>query len=168
MIELNGGLGWMDLDMDARDEWFEELRDSEGTLVDSTSGLDTTSGDISLIPITLGINVHFGDAERADFYVGAFVAYVLTGDLELDVVTRTTRLGPFMTMSEFGGSVELDDELGFGGVLGVDVPFGGDAWMFTAQVRFMDLAPEIDDEADEAEELEINPYSLRLGFAYSF
>jgi hypothetical protein len=66
-----------------------------------------TLADIRITPLMVGVNFHVLRDGPVDLYVGPFLAYVIYGDFD------------------FGyESIPIDDDVGFGAVVGVDAPLG--------------------------------------------
>lgn len=94
-----------------------------------------TVGDVSLMPLTLGLNVHLLGEDGLDLYVGPVAGYVWFGDLEIE-----------------GETVAIDDDVTFGAVLGLDVPLG-DRWIVGGAVRYLAVSADL-----EGESLGVDPW----------
>lgn len=127
---------------------------SGGTaLADATDRID--SGDLDLTPIS--VMALWGFGERVRPYVGAGVAYVLTGDVSSDELDQ-----------EGIGTAEIDDEVVpvFGA--GVAVRLGANN-AFRLDARYMGLDPDVTVAIDPEEvSLHLDPLILSLGFQWSF
>ena len=125
------------------------------------SSFCTVTASDSLRPLTLslGLDVHLTPGRRADLYVGPVLAYVLYNDPTFRAVGETLE-------------ASIDDEFAFGGVVGVDVPFGDRGWHFSGSIRY--LLAEADARARDAEgdagaaSLDFDPLAVALGFGYRF
>jgi outer membrane protein W len=102
-------------------------------------------------PFSLGVNVHFNGGGRTDFYTGAFLAYVLFGDLDVD-----------------GESTSFQNDLTYGIQIGADVPFRDTRWSFSGKLRYLDATAELKSSDGGGEFLSIRPVSLQFGMAYRF
>jgi outer membrane protein W len=106
------------------------------------------SVELSMVPVTFGLPIHFDIADRVDLFVAPTVSLVNYRDV------RTTVGG-----SRVSSSVNVDSDTGLGAAFGLDVPFGGDKWAFSAGLRYMKT---------KAEETDIDPVIVTIGFAYRF
>lgn len=123
---------------------------SEHDVDASYMGLTLTVADATMTPLTVGVNFHVVSNENLDFYLGPFAAYVMYGDLKSKI--------PGI------GDASIDDDFGFGAVLGIDVPFGSKGWMFSSALKYLQTSAE--PEGDEA--LDIDPLVIQLGVGYKF
>jgi len=145
---------------------FQANHDVDGTLsgiariIDNTTGaildetpleLTETVGDVDVTPVLVGANFHVSRGRSFDLYLGPFLGYVLYGDLEIE-----------------GEKVSIDDDLAFGAVLGVDVPFRGDRWTFCAALRYLNTKAEPKDMAPEDSPLDVKPWIAQVGFGRRF
>jgi outer membrane protein W len=130
---------------DADYSWVDMI---DGEVDDSESG---TYGDISFMPFFVGANFHVVQNDAIDFYVGPFVAYVMYGDV--DSVD-----GP-----EFDACIKND--LGYGVVAGLDVPFGSGGWMFSTAIRYMKTGAESDEDPEFFDNytVDVDPVILQVG-----
>ncbi len=111
------------------------------------------SDDVSIVPITAGLNIHLGSSERFDFYFGPQIAYVTYGSVE----PPTT-----FVADEF----DFDDELTWGAKVGIDIPLG-DTWALTISADY--LAANAALQVNGAEyEIQPKPVSINFGAAVRF
>lgn len=106
-------------------EDFEECDDAGGPCQQETTRL----GDVDMTPLTVGVNFHFLEGKASDLYVGAFVGYVFYGDLKIEGVEV---------------ELKINDDFGYGAVLGLDVPLGDKGWTFSAAAKYMKTKAEVD------------------------
>ena len=125
-------------------------------------------------PISVGLNRHFGSSELLDFYIGAFVSYVLMDDLEFkrsEVVFQSTAPGVPVVENPFqaGDRLQVKDDLGWGALLGLDLRLGSaKKWFVTSALRYSRTAIELDGEGADNSEIDIDPWLFQLGFGVTF
>lgn len=101
-------------------------------------------------PYFVGLNFHLARGDRTQVYVGPFLAYVryqsfgLTFESDDDFVTE---------------SIELDDDFGYGVVLGLDIPIGQSNWFVHGNARY--LKTELDAGSARAD---YDPLVATVGF----
>lgn len=111
-----------------------------------TMGVSVDLGSSLMMPLFLECNYHPLKSEKVDFYFGPLVAYTMWGNLDVG-----------------GGSLEMDNDFGFGAAVGVDVPFGSSDWMFTSSMRYISAST-----GDSSLELKVDPLFVNLGVGYRF
>jgi outer membrane protein W len=138
---------------------FEYLfRDSigvEGALASTSHDIEITQpgfpdldfGEVDLVLLTASPTFHFLPERTVDVYAGPTLGYAFWGDLEV-----ATGLGP----TDFA----TDDELVYGGVVGLDVPFGDSRWGFASAARllFADLSPK-----GAPQDIGVDPIAIEVG-----
>lgn len=127
------------------------------------------NGDIAIYPITVGVNFHLSRSDVVDFYLGPFVGYVFYDDLEFDegiMGFDFSSIGPFELILS-AESVSIKDDFTYGAVAGVDVPFGGEGWMFSGALKYFITSAEID-EVGVDEELDVDPWEIFVGLGYKW
>jgi outer membrane protein len=128
--------------------------DLDGTVLGSTVQI----GSVGMMPVTVGANLYFGDHEKFDFYLTPFVSWVLYDDIELESALA----------DEVGAdSIATKDDVGFGIGIGFDVPLGEGAWALSTGLDYTFTAVETDEPGDNVE-IDVDPWSVRLGVAYTF
>jgi outer membrane protein W len=115
-------------------------------------GDDAKIGDIDLMPLLFGANFHLMRDKKIDLYVGPSLGYIFFSDL--DVVDDSS-------------DVPVKDDFAYGANFGVDVPFH-DNWSFSAGLRYLLVGAETDESGVENIEIDIDPFVVRVGFAYEF
>ena len=153
MIGLDFGLGYSKHDVDDTFCYTETFTPEVGEpeIIDE-SGKETI-GDVSMMPLTVGVNFHMSKSDKVDFYAGPFIGYVMYGDLSAKEADME--------------DIKLKSDFGYGVTFGLDVPFGGKGWMFSTALKYLSTKAEIDEEGvDEA--LDVNPWILQIGVGYTF
>ena len=115
------------------------------------------SDDLNMLPVTAGFNLHLRPGKEVDFFIGARLAYVHYSSLvlELDGLGRQ--------------GFDIDDDLGWGLLIGLDVPFGDKGWSLHAVTGHIDTAAEVVNRADGTKtDLELDPTYISLGLGYRF
>ena len=91
------------------------------------AGTTASSVEVSsFAAYTVGVNVHLTQDRPVDVYVGPLIALVQYSDVEAG-----TTLGGTTT------SVSIDDDIGFGAIVGIDVPLGERGWLVQASLRYI-------------------------------
>ena len=129
--------------------------------VDVTSGyFDHSIGsnvEVSgFTPLTLGLNVHLTPDRAVDLYAGpllALVMYSSVDDWSSHYVGRT--------------NVSVDNDVGWGAILGLDVPLGSRGWMAQANLRYIDTDMK-NSGGDISLNSEFDPVIYSVGFGYRF
>jgi outer membrane protein W len=133
--------------------------------VDSSFKLDLgtawaiTKKDVGLNLITFGANFHvMHEPGRADLYLGPFVGYALFSGKSYGVL---------------GESIgrDLDDKLGVGAQIGLDLPIHRAAkgiWNFHAGLRYMKLSTDVDLGVLGSKSISVDPLIASAGISYSF
>ncbi len=107
---------------------------------------DSRSGDV--LAVNLGLGYHLLTTRRLDVYLGAFL--------------NTTQVPD-------PPSFEADGDLGFGGVLGLELPFGSGRWSLGASVRYLDAALDLTHTVTrDRSTLDFDPWIVELGLSYGF
>lgn len=148
-VEL--GAQWSEYDL--------ELMLGVGMFCDSAFCTVGATDSVTPLTLSLGLDVHLTPGRRADLYVGPVLAYVLYSDPTFRFPIGTVR-----------GS--LDDDLAWGGVVGLDVPFGDRGWHFSGSVRYLRAEADAtarDEEGDtDTASLDLDQLAVVVGFGYRF
>ena len=113
--------------------------------------------DLRFMPITAGLNVHLTPSSAVDLYIAPMVAWVRYGDLEYEL-EGAGRL-----------AVEIDDDLAWGGLVGVDVPIGEQGWMATGAVSYLVTDLDGTDRSEGGRQsFDFDTLAIRLGVGYRF
>lgn len=129
------------------------------------------NGEIGMIPLTVGVNFHFSKSDAIDYYLGPFIGYVFYDDLELEAGFarfEVPSLPPFEATFE-ADSLSMKNDFTFGATFGIDVPIGGEGWMFSAVAKYYKTEAEIDeDDVEDGEGLDMDPWVILVGLGYRF
>jgi len=129
-----------------------------GASVDIAVGTSSTMIQISSFTLlTPGLDVHLTPEAKVDLYIGPQLAWANFSDVELGVLPGVAGIG-----------VSVDTDLGFGGVLGLDVPLGErKRWTFQTNLRHFVTKME-GNETTTRLEADFDPTIFSLGFGYRF
>lgn len=126
--------------------------------VEIAGGTSSTAVEVSgFTMLAPGLDVHLTPEAKVDLYIGPQLAWVNYSDIEVGVLPGLV-----------GTDVSVDSDLGFGAVLGLDVPLGERRrWAFQTNLRY--LATSIEgDAATTRLDADFDPTIFSLGFAYRF
>jgi len=119
----------------------------------------TATDSVRPLTLSLGLNFHLTPERGADLYVGPVLGYVLYPDAD------------FRAMGE-AVEVSIDDDLAWGGVIGLDVPFGDRGWQFSASIRYLQANADATGRDDEGEagraSIDLDPLTVAVGVGYRF
>jgi outer membrane protein W len=106
---------------------------------------------LGITPVSLGTNYYAVPEGRARLYLGVQVARV--GYRSLEVRIGTTGVAE---------EISFDSDFGFGGQVGLEVPFGASRWMFNATARYLmtTATPHGSDSGAT-----VDPFIVTLGIA---
>ncbi|HXU31805.1 MAG TPA: OmpW family outer membrane protein [Thermoanaerobaculia bacterium] len=114
---------------------------------------------VGLNLLTIGPNFHvLHEPGRADLYVGPFLGYALFNGKSYGVLGESLNR-------------DLDDKLGFGVQIGLDLPIHRAAkgiWNFHTGLRYMDLSTDVDLGVLGSKSVSVDPLILSAGLSYSF
>jgi outer membrane protein W len=143
-------------------QWSEndlELRLTGVAFCGSTFCVLTASDSVRPLTLSLGLDIHLTPGRRADLYVGPVLGYVLYTDPTFRVMDGTLE-------------VLIEDELVWGGVVGLDVPLGDRGWHFSSSIRYLRAKADAEGRDDEGEagaaSLDFDPLAVAVGFGYRF
>ncbi len=113
---------------------------------------DMTTDDVGTLTLFVGPNFHLTrDPSRVDFYLGPFVTYVQYEDVTVTLLGESVK-------------TNIDDDFGFGGQLGLDIPFGQwSPWGFHLGAMWLDSQAEGD-----LIKVDANPLIYKAGLVYKF
>lgn len=140
-----------------KSEFQIKMRDSDGG--DLNDPIDSQPQDnLSFTVIDAALNIYFV-TDPIDIYIGPVVGYIFYDD------TLNVLVGPDSTPL----SIPIDDDVAFGGVLGVDIDVDDSGWFFTSSVKYLDASfnARIRDDGT-ADEIRFDPWIFRLGCGYRF
>lgn len=115
----------------------------------SESGFPDRTWETEWLALTVNGNFHVLEGDGYDLYVGPTLGYVFWGSVDTDLASN----------------FQADDELLFGGVVGIDVPLGDGAWGVSGALRYLltDLAIE-----GASQDIGVDPFQFRVSVSYRF
>ncbi len=122
----------------------------------------TTSDRLGIKALTAALNIYLTPASPVELYVAPMIAYVAYDDLMFD-------LGMFcdpgmLCMFHF----TVDDDVGWGALVGVDVPLGERGWLFNASAGYLDTDLEVTDPDGDTETFGFDSITASIGIAHRF
>lgn len=111
-------------------------------------------GDIDYRALLANVNLYVLRKDKLDVYVGPTVGYVFWGDLETDFFGTQEKL-------------DADGELAFGVNAGLNAPFAGDKWAFSAALSYLFMDATLQGSAVEPD-LGVDPLQFRAGVSFKF
>lgn len=140
-------------DVDGRVQGTYWLLDSGTGMLIETGSIDVTDtfGEVNVMPLSVGLNVHLIPKSRVDLYVGPTLDYVFYGDFKVE-----------------GESLSIDDDVTWGAVLGLDIPLGDKGWMLTGAARYLDTEAEPTDMGPGDAPLDVKPWIVQISAGYHF
>lgn len=128
------------------------IRNSDNAILEETDVDESdTIGDIDVTPLLVGANFHLTSGHSVDVYLGPFVGYVMYGDLDIQ-----------------GEKIGIDDDVAYGAVVGIDIPFGKGRWVFSGAARYMKTDAQPSESGPDALALPVDPYVVQAGLGYRF
>jgi outer membrane protein W len=110
----------------------------------------------SFTPVTLGFNVHLTPDRPVDLYVGPLLALSNYGKVDV-----STGMGTATT------TVSIDNDVGYGAILGLDLPLGDHGWLVQANLRY--IVTEMKDSGGAISfSGDFNPVIFSVGLGYRF
>ena len=117
----------------------------------------SASADVTMTPISAGLNVHLTPDSRFDVYLGPLLAYVIYDNFTLSA-------GPGLSES-----FTSENDVAFGANLGVDVGLGNDGrWTLGAAVKYIDTTLEANPNDGAAGSTDFDPTIVGVGVGYRF
>ncbi len=113
---------------------------------------DFDLGDVDFFALMANLNFYVVQKDGLDLYVGPTVGMIFWDDFETDLFGPTQKVG-------------TDDEFAYGVNAGLNVPFGGDKWAFSASLGYLIYELTLE---DGTEDLGIDPIQLKAGVSYKF
>jgi len=123
-------------------------------ILDGTIGSEVTVG--SFAPFSLGLNVHLTPDKNMDLYVGPQLVLVSYSGVEV-------RAAP----GGVGNTVSVDNDTGWGAIIGLDIPVGKHGWIIQTNLRYIDTDTNGSGSTISFSS-EFNPVIFSLGFGYRF
>jgi outer membrane protein W len=124
--------------------------------------IEDFDGDFSMMPLTLGVNFHFGEVSEPHLYLGPVVGWAFYGDVDWN--DDDNNIGD-VTVPGLDAT-DVDDDFIYGGVVGFDWPIGGGNWTFNARGRYLVSQAEEDAEDPDTFDVDIDPWMIEVGFGY--
>ncbi len=167
-LGIEAGVGWTELEQSAR--------------LDAIIFSFDTSGSLTLMPVTVALDVHLTPKSRYDLYLAPRIGWAFFDDLEvrtevdlsgfpgfpgLPGVPVLPPLPPFPDIPAQTIDVAVDGQFVYGLRLGFDAPFGSSSWSFSSSLDLLgvDLEPE---GALGGVGVGLDPISIGLGLGYRF
>lgn len=110
----------------------------------------------SFAALTAGLNVHLVPRSRPDLYIGPLLAYAAYDDVGLGV-----------SAGRGTAYLSADRDLGFGAILGLDLPIGKKGWAFNVNLRHIRTKLQARG-SDGRIEMDYDPTIFAIGFGYRF
>lgn len=107
-------------------------------------------------PFMAGLNVHLTPDRPVDVYAGPLLALVRYSDVEF-----VAGIGTAST------TVSIDDDVGWGAIVGIEVPIGGRGWLVQGNLRYIDTDLK-DSGGVFSIDSDFDPLILSLGVGYRF
>jgi outer membrane protein W len=142
---------WLGVDIGALASGSAEVRASAGI-----GDIGTAVQVSSFVPLTVGLNVHLIPRSRPDLYIGPLLAYSIFSDV--GVQTGLTGATSFES---------VDNDLGYGAILGLDLPLGQKGWLFNLNLRHIKTEMNGREGSDRID-ADYDPTIFAIGFGYRF
>jgi len=110
----------------------------------------------SFTPFTVGLNVHLTPDHLLDVYAGPLLALVSYSSVDVQT-----------TIGNASTSVSVDNDVGLGAILGLDVPIGERGWLIQTNLRYVDTDIENSGGVILINS-EFDPLIFSVGFGYRF
>jgi outer membrane protein W len=102
-----------------------------------------------VVPLTIGVDFHLLRRNvNPDLYITPLVSYNLWGDLE---------------SVDTDEKIKIDNEWGYGAVLGLDIPLGERGWQINLALRYLRMSASVGPDA-----FDVDPVFGEIGFGYRF
>ena len=137
--------------------------------------IDETDPDISIrttdkavfTPLTAGVNAHLTPNSKVDFYLGAFVAYVLYDNLDFRLQAEIPIDGTVIVLED-QLRLAVDNDFGWGALIGLDVPLGQGNWGLSGTIEYLATDLDTTDEEGDRTVIGFDPLIVTFGLVYSF
>jgi outer membrane protein W len=107
-------------------------------------------------PVMLGLNVHLTPDGPVDVYAGPLLALVRYSDVEF-----------IAAMGTASASVSIEDDVGWGAIVGIEVPLGSRGWLVQGNLRYIDTDLK-DSVGVFSIDSDFDPLILSIGVGYRF
>ncbi len=125
--------------------------------------------------VMAGLNFNLTPDRKASVYVGPIVALVEYSDVEfelgLDFGGDFTFNGRRFEMSEplrLPGTIDVENDIAFGAVVGVDLPLGEHGWLLNGSVRYLSTSIEGSIAGSDPGQVDFDPFIVAIGLGYRF
>lgn len=139
--------------------------------LESSFGLDLNipfegtraSSSVALTPVLARLNVHLTPQGPVDVYFGPVVGLMNYGDVKNEVRIAGDR-------EIFFTRVETDEEIAWGGHVGLDVRLGAGSSFLTVGATYLDSVVTLVPLGDRGftQDVEIDPFLVQVGYTYRF
>jgi outer membrane protein len=118
---------------------------------------DQPRDDLSYTLVDAALNVYLSSG-MVDFYVGPVLGYIFYDDLDVLVGNLSVP-----------ATIEIDDDVAFGAVLGMDIDISDSDCFFTSSLKYLWASYDAQNRLDgSSQEVDLNPWIVRVGFGYRF
>lgn len=137
-----------------------------GTFPDDLSDIVTTDlppgkiGEMTVLPLTFGVNFHFLRSDVFDLYAGPQIALVFYGDLKLEPLPEEIQGDQPEEFRVPRADLKTQDDFVLGGVAGFDWHPGGGRWGLGGSVQYIPTEATLADTAEGA--IGFDPWIVRL------
>jgi len=147
--------------------------DNDGNMVpdpDAAQSAELTgkqTGELTAVPLTLGLNIYVVRARSLDFYIGPMIGIVIFGDLDLD--RGTLEADPPLYPVEDALQpvpVEIKESPALGVATGVDVWLGGGGWLLSVAARYLKVDARV--QRGRQQTVPLDPWTIQVGVGYRF
>jgi outer membrane protein W len=126
-----------------------------------------TSDGLAMTPISLGVAVHLLPKSRFDMYITPFIAHISYSDLDF-YLNETVVIDGQEVVLQDSIRVTVADDIAYGGVVGLDIPFSARPWAVTLSLRSMSTDLDITDPEGAREKLDFDTAAVTVGLRYTF
>jgi len=113
-------------------------------------------------PITVAVNIYLTPNRPVEVYLAPMIAFVQYGDLAYNL-GMFCEPGMLCTIR-----FKVDDDVGWGAALGIDVPLGDRGWVLSGSVGYLDTDFKVTDSDGDSESFGFDPVTATLGISYRF
>lgn len=108
----------------------------------------------SFTQFAVGLNVHLTPDQPVDLYLGPQLALLRYGDEAVRA-----------TIGGVGTSVSVDNDVGWGAIIGLDVPLGKRGWMIQTNLRYIETQMSGSEDFFKSN---FDPLVFSVGFGFRF
>jgi outer membrane protein W len=118
-------------------------------------------GEMTVMPITVGVNFHPIRSDVVDLYVGPQIAMVFYGDLDLEPLPEEIQEDQPEEFRVERPDLKTQDDFVLGAVAGIDWHPGAGRWGLGASVQYLDTGTELADPTAEGA-IVVDPWIVRV------